>query len=166
MGKIKRERSKLHSQAPSLVKEQPVAGAAAAAPVAEHVDKRTKKQLRHESFLKKLQSSQAVIQREKEKAKSKLNDLDGIKGALDVLETESFDTLDKLLEKKEEKKKASSADAVSRKRVASRKGRERAMLLETMQMQQVLSHPSFMQNPALTLKKHLENKLAAENAHL
>ncbi len=68
-------------------------------------------------------------ERAKSKARSELNDMDALKGALEGLES-NHDALDASLEdlfKKRAGAKKSAGGAAPHKRVTSRKGRERAL---------------------------------------
>ncbi|XP_023235136.1 protein FAM207A-like isoform X1 [Centruroides sculpturatus] len=121
------------------------------------MSKKDKRRLRHQLFIQKINAVVKRKQELKERAKRRqmpvVGDMKPLEDALPTLEL----LLKQNNEKTEEKK--------STKPLACRStyARQKAMLEDIAIFQQVLNHPSFKQDPASTIKTHLQNKLQSNN---
>ncbi|KAI8877513.1 hypothetical protein K501DRAFT_337368 [Backusella circina FSU 941] len=126
--------------------------------------KDTKKKLRHEAWLEKLDNSYAVKKKQQKKQQQKKSGV-----------TMDLDDFDAILNSIELKPKSESSQAarmqknttpqeavIPSNKIKSKKSKKKAEMQEILRMQKVMQHSAFQQNPLETIRQHVQNKFTNE----
>ncbi|OWF35894.1 ribosome biogenesis protein slx9-like [Mizuhopecten yessoensis] len=122
-----------------------------------NMKKKDKRKLKHDLWMKKLNSIDTAKKEAKAKKKRQQTPVVGDIGILG----DALPTLDLLL-KGSTGPKSSDNKETTKKCIPKEKQRKKQMMNDISLFKQVLAHPSFIENPTDTIKEHLQNKLLQE----
>ncbi|KAK9729679.1 hypothetical protein K7432_000085 [Basidiobolus ranarum] len=158
MPKVRRNRTRLHNQAvgtPHVSERTFAAHENQVQKLADTVEtvnsdglnssKKEKRKQRHENWLSKLHTAHQELKKNRKKDTS-LN-MTMFKEVLPNIEAD----------KQNKDQNKLSQENMSKKRVATKKGRKNTALQEIVRFQNILKHPNFRQNPLQTIQQHVAN---------
>ncbi|KJE88429.1 hypothetical protein CAOG_000088 [Capsaspora owczarzaki ATCC 30864] len=125
------------------------------------LSKQSKRQLRHEQLMAKLNLSHRNLRKSQTiKTHGVMGTMDELDGALPSLSVGAALSATSSIQQRDGKALVQNAT----KRVNSRKGRNLTALRELQKMSAVLKHPAFQSNPFGAIQQHVSNSMAAVEA--